>query len=72
MILGLQVTRNREVRTLRIAQGAYIKDLIARFKLGEAKPINLLIADRNILIKEVENKPLADQTLYQITIRDLL
>jgi hypothetical protein len=70
--LGLQVIRNREARTLRIAQRAYIKNLIARFKLGEAKPINLPIVDRNTLIKGVENKPLADQALYQSAIGGLL
>jgi hypothetical protein len=72
VILGLQVTRNREARTLRVAQGAYIKNLIARFKLGEAKPINLPVVDRNTLIKGVENEPLADQALYQSAIGGLL
>jgi hypothetical protein len=66
------VTRNRGARTLRLAQGAYIKDLIARFILGEAKPINLPVVDRNTLIKGVENKPLADQALYQSAIGGLL
>jgi hypothetical protein len=72
MILGLQVTRNRKERTLRLSQGAYIKDLIGRFKLREAKPINLPVADRSTLIKGVENEPPADQALYQSAVGGLL
>jgi hypothetical protein len=55
-----------------LAQGAYIKDLIARFKLGEAKPISLPVADRNTLIRGVGNKPPANQALYQSVIGGLL
>jgi hypothetical protein len=71
-ILGLQVVRDRAARTLKLTQKAYIRDLIARFKLEAAKPISLPIADRNGLIKGEENKPQADQALYQNAIGDLL
>jgi hypothetical protein len=55
-----------------LAQRAYIKDLIARFKLGETKPISLPIADRNTLIKGIGSKPPVDQALYQSAIGGLL
>jgi hypothetical protein len=70
--LDLQVVRDRAARTLKLTQKAYIRDLIARFKLEAAKPISLPIADRNGLIKEEENEPQADQALYQSAIGGLL
>ncbi|KAM3067034.1 hypothetical protein ACMFMG_012223 [Clarireedia jacksonii] len=72
VILGLQVTRDREAKTLKLTQGAYIKDLIARFKLEAAKPISLPVADRNGLTKGEANEPQADQALYQSAIGGLL
>jgi hypothetical protein len=72
VILGLQVTRNRKARILKLAQEGYIKDLIGRFKLREAKSINLPVADRSTLIKGVENEPPADQALYQSAVGGLL
>jgi hypothetical protein len=71
-ILGLEVARNRETRTLKLTQKAYVRDLIARFKLEAAKPISLPIADRNGLIKGEESEPQADQAQYQSAIGGLL
>jgi hypothetical protein len=51
VILGSRVKRNRARRTLYLDQEQYIQGVIKRFQLQEAKPITLLIGDRNTLIK---------------------
>ena len=49
--LGIQVTRNRNIRTLYLNQARYIHKALERFKLEECKIINIPI-DTNIkLIK---------------------
>jgi hypothetical protein len=37
-LLGIQVMRNCEVRTILLSQEAYIKSILARFELSNAKP----------------------------------
>ena len=36
-LLGIQITRNRAARTISLSQAAYIKTIIARFSLADAK-----------------------------------
>jgi hypothetical protein len=50
LILGIRVHRDRTKRTLFLDQSKYIAGLIERFRLGEAKPVNLPVNDRNTLI----------------------
>ena len=37
--LGIQVTRNRQERTIRISQAKYIEDVLKRFNMQDSKPI---------------------------------
>jgi hypothetical protein len=64
-ILGLHVQRDRPNRTLRIDQGQYIQALISRFRLVDAKPVTLPVADRHTLYKAQDTESRADQSLYQ-------
>jgi len=64
-ILGLQVSRDRQRRTLRINQEQYIRATIEKFRLSEAKATQLPVTDRNSLYKANTDEPLADQRLYQ-------
>jgi hypothetical protein len=50
LILGIRVYRDYTKYTLFLNQSEYITGLIERFRLGEAKPINLPINNRNTLI----------------------
>ena len=65
LILGLRIRRNRQVRTLYIDQSEYIQGLVERFRLGDAKPLNLPITDRSALTKGQSRELQADQGLYQ-------
>ncbi|RFU28076.1 hypothetical protein B7463_g8263, partial [Scytalidium lignicola] len=71
LILGLQITRDRPNRTLRIDQSQYINRMIARFRLQESKPVTLPASDRNTLIKGSDQEMEADQALYQEAIGQL-
>ena len=51
LILGLRVRRDRPNRTLYLDQSKYIQGLIKRFRLGDSKPISLLVNNRNTLIR---------------------
>jgi len=50
LILGIHVRRDRSKRILYLDQSEYIAGLMERFRLGEAKPVNLPVNDRNTLI----------------------
>jgi hypothetical protein len=65
LILGIRVRRDRSNRTLFINQSEYIQGIVERFRLGDSKPINLPISDRNTLISGQPGKLQADQSLYQ-------
>ena len=68
MILGLQVQRDRPNRTLTLNQSLYIKGILQQFKLQDAKPVTLPMADRNSLGKALPGELRADQALYQSAI----
>jgi hypothetical protein len=38
-LLGIKITRDRDVRTISLSQGSYINTIINRFNLGDAKPL---------------------------------
>jgi ribonuclease HI len=40
-LLGIQIMHNQEVRTISLSQEAYIKSILARFKLSDAKPYSM-------------------------------
>jgi transposase InsO family protein len=65
LILGLRIRRNRQERTLCIDQSEYIQGLIERFRLGDAKPLNLPINDRTALTIGQPGEQQADQGIYQ-------
>ncbi len=65
LILGIRVRRNRPNCTLYLDQSEYIQGLIGRFRLGDAKPVNLPVNDRNTLIEGQPGELQADQGLYQ-------
>jgi hypothetical protein len=50
LILGIRVYRDYTKYTPFLNQSEYIAGLIERFRLGEAKPINLPVNNRNTLI----------------------
>ena len=64
-ILGLQVTRDRQNRTLRISQKPYIQALIQELGMQEAKAINTPVSDRNTLFEAKAEEHLTDQHRYQ-------
>jgi len=72
LILGLKVVRDRVSKTLKINQTHYIQSLIERFRLQDANPVGLPVADRNTLIQGTSNEPQADQALYQQAIGALM
>jgi hypothetical protein len=65
LILGIRVRRDRTKRTLFLNQSEYIAGLMERFRLGEAKPINLPVNNRNTLIAGQSGEEQANQSLYQ-------
>jgi hypothetical protein len=71
-ILGLQVSRNRELKALRISQGPYVQDLITKLGLDNARELSTPIADRESLGKARKEEELADQTRYQELIGSLM
>jgi len=72
LILGVRVRRDRRKRTLLLDQSHYIQDLVQRFRLQDAKPVNLPVSDRNTLIRGLPEEPQADQALYQCAIGSLM
>ena len=65
LILGIQVNRDRQNRSLTINQARYIQSVLERFQLGDAKPVTLPATDRESLIAGNKGEALADQALYQ-------
>jgi hypothetical protein len=69
--LPLAIT-DRNTGTLKISQEHYIESLIKKFRLQNAKPISLLVGDRNTLVSGTSTEPQADQALYQQAIGALM
>jgi hypothetical protein len=71
-ILGLQVHRNRGLRTITIDQTEYIHRAVQRFGMGSAKPVTLPVSDRNTLVSGSTTEIQADQALFQQAIGSLM
>ena len=67
-ILGLQVSRDRQKRTLRLTQEPYIRALVRQFGLEDSKPINTPISDRNTVASPAKDEAEADQSRYQSSV----
>lgn len=59
-ILGLQVHRNRGLRTITIDQTEYIHQAVQRFGMGSVKPVTLPVSDRNTLVAGSTTETQAD------------
>lgn len=51
---GLQIDRNRSEKTMFLHQGAYMRKVLERFKMSEAKPLSVP-ADPNVSLQPVES-----------------
>ena len=52
-ILGMRITRDRKNRTLNLSQSEYIKKVLKRFNMQDAKPVNTPLASHFRLTKEM-------------------
>lgn len=48
-MLGLEIKRNRELRTLSISQRSYIDSIVTRYGFEDAKPLSIPIVDNSTL-----------------------
>jgi hypothetical protein len=69
-IIGLQIKRDRIKKTLTISQAKYIKDMLSRFNMIDAKPISTP-ADPSLVIK-ADGKPVKDTVPYKEAIGSLI
>jgi hypothetical protein len=60
LILGIRVRRDRPKHALYLDQSDYIQGTIERFRLGDSKPMNLPISDRNTLVRGLPKEPQAN------------
>ena len=51
-ILGMQITRDKQRGTLQLSQAEYIKRVLQRFNVGDAKPVSTLLASHFRLSKD--------------------
>jgi hypothetical protein len=51
LILGIKVRRDRPKHALYLDQSDYIQGIIKRFRLGDSKPVNLPVSNRNTLVQ---------------------
>jgi hypothetical protein len=52
-ILGMRITRDRKNRKLTLSQGEYIKKVLERFRMQNAKPVSTPLASHFKLTKEM-------------------
>jgi hypothetical protein len=60
-ILGIEVTRDREKRTIALSQRMYIDTIIAQFGMQDAKPVATPMAPKQALSKEDCPKPSSEE-----------
>ncbi|KAI0991109.1 hypothetical protein K3495_g17078 [Podosphaera aphanis] len=75
--VGFQIERNRQNRTLRIHQNAYITKLLARLKMEKCIPKNLPIPAGTVLVPSMEDDSWSilegeDASLYRQIVGSLL
>ena len=56
-ILGMRITQDRKNSTLNFSQSEYIKKVLKRFNIQDAKAINTSLANHFRLTKEMCPKP---------------
>lgn len=54
-ILGIQITRNREARTITLSQTAYIDEVLEKFSMVDANPANTPMIDANDLYNQIKH-----------------
>jgi hypothetical protein len=70
LFLGIEISRDRNARELKISQGRYIKDVLARFEMSDANPASTPMEERLELPKLEEAT--VDRTLYQCGVGSLM
>lgn len=58
-VLGIEIQRDRKARTLHISQGAYIKDVLARFGMDQCTAMAIPMEKGLRLLKATDGDPLA-------------
>lgn len=69
--LGLKIERNREERTLKLSQPAYIDKIVHRFGLGSAKPCNTPMRE-DFLIPNEKQATEAEVKNYQAMVGSIM
>jgi hypothetical protein len=71
-ILGVEVIRDRKKRTIRISQSQYVRNLLAAYRMENAKPLKQPIEGYESLSPASSEEQRTDQQLYQQAIGSLL
>jgi hypothetical protein len=71
-ILGLEVTRNRAAKTIRIAQTGFIDEIVNEYGLADARPASTPAGSPASLEPTSESEKLADVGRYQRVIGQLM
>lgn len=71
-ILGIQVSRNRAKRILRLSQEAYTSKLLERFQMSEVNAMVTPIENLSSMSLSVESKPLSEDIHYRSIIGSLM
>ena len=73
LIIGIQVERNRENKSITLSQSNYIDTVLKRFKMMDANPIGTpLDSNKQIMSKQDSNDSSIDKSLYAQAIGSLL
>ena len=70
-ILGMQISRNREKRTLRISQQNCLEKVLERFQMKACKPVTTPLEPKNKLVKLKDGEEAVNAMDYQAPIRCL-
>src|SRR5579871_6279019 len=69
--LGIQVRRNRQIRTIHLDQTQYILKILKRFKLQDSKPTGTPL-ETGIKLTKSEDQESFDPLKYQSAVRSLM
>src|SRR5579871_5782029 len=69
--LGIQVRRNRQIRTIHLDQIQYILKILKRFELQDSKPTRIPL-ETGIKLTKSEDQESFDPLKYQSTVRSLM
>ena len=70
--LGIEVTRNRGNRTLRLSQSSYIAKILERFQMSDSSPTATPMAQQSSKPPSDDSKPLSDDVPYRSAIGSLM